>query len=102
MPKPPHCSPCCMAEGRRRGTDQGMLERPSPATSDLLVPHSTENTGMIAGLGKAAELVAEHVALYGDHMRHVRDYLEEQLKVSSWSGTQSIGRDWQNNIENMP
>lgn len=36
---------------------------------------------MIAGLGKAAELVADHVTLYGNHMRHVRDYLEEKLEV---------------------
>lgn len=36
---------------------------------------------MIAGLGKAAQLVADHVTLYGDHMRSIRDYLEHQLEV---------------------
>ncbi|XP_069864377.1 selenocysteine lyase [Dipodomys merriami] len=39
----------------------------------------TENTPMIAGLGKAAELVTEHCEAYEAHMRHVRDYLEERL-----------------------
>ncbi len=41
----------------------------------------TENTGMIAGLGKAAELITNHVILYGDHMRSVRNYLESKLEV---------------------
>ena len=36
---------------------------------------------MIVGLGRAAELVADHVTAYEDHMRAVRDYLEEQLEV---------------------
>ena len=36
---------------------------------------------MIAGLGKASELVADHVIDYGDHMRRVRDYLEGRLEV---------------------
>ena len=36
---------------------------------------------MIAGLGKAAELVTEHLASYRDHMETTRDYLEQQLKV---------------------
>ncbi|XP_057601376.1 selenocysteine lyase isoform X4 [Hippopotamus amphibius kiboko] len=39
----------------------------------------TENTPMIAGLGKAAELVAENGEAYEAHMRDVRDYLEERL-----------------------
>lgn len=39
----------------------------------------TENTPMIAGLGKAAELVAENGEAYEAHMRGVRDYLEERL-----------------------
>ena len=43
---------------------------------------STENTGMIAGLGQAAQLVTDNVDEYGAHMREVRDYLEEQLQVS--------------------
>lgn len=39
----------------------------------------TENTGMIAGLGKAAELVVKNVSRYEQHMRSVRDYLEQKL-----------------------
>lgn len=39
----------------------------------------TENTPMIAGLGKAAELVTENLEVYEAHMRDVRDYLEERL-----------------------
>ncbi|XP_075425627.1 selenocysteine lyase isoform X2 [Ascaphus truei] len=41
----------------------------------------TENTPMIAGLGKAAELVSLHCAAYESHMRSVRDYLEQRLKA---------------------
>ncbi|XP_071805994.1 selenocysteine lyase-like isoform X1 [Asterias amurensis] len=40
----------------------------------------TENTGMIAGLGKAAELVSENIERYEEQMREVRDYLEERLQ----------------------
>eukprot|EP00057_Strongylocentrotus_purpuratus_P012042 XP_011666516.1 PREDICTED: selenocysteine lyase-like [Strongylocentrotus purpuratus] len=40
----------------------------------------TENTAMIAGLGKAAELVTENIEQYDSKMRKVRDYLEELLK----------------------
>ncbi|XP_005109862.1 selenocysteine lyase [Aplysia californica] len=40
----------------------------------------TENTPMIAGLGKAAELVCLHLEEYQQHMRKVRDYLETKLK----------------------
>ncbi len=36
---------------------------------------------MIAGLGKAAELVADHVTTYRDHMSSIREYLENQLEV---------------------
>ncbi|XP_077998899.1 selenocysteine lyase-like [Glandiceps talaboti] len=39
----------------------------------------TENTGMIAGLGKAAELVVKNIDQYEKHMREVRDYLEDRL-----------------------
>ncbi|KAM5268637.1 selenocysteine lyase isoform 3-T3 [Hipposideros larvatus] len=39
----------------------------------------TENTPMIAGLGKAAELVTENCEAYEAHMRDIRDYLEERL-----------------------
>ncbi|XP_029789399.1 selenocysteine lyase isoform X1 [Suricata suricatta] len=39
----------------------------------------TENTPMIAGLGKAAELVTKNGEAYEAHMRDVRDYLEERL-----------------------
>ncbi|XP_053453130.1 selenocysteine lyase isoform X6 [Nycticebus coucang] len=41
----------------------------------------TENTPMIAGLGKAAELVAQNCEAYAAHMRDVRDYLEERLEA---------------------
>ncbi|XP_023381795.1 selenocysteine lyase [Pteropus vampyrus] len=39
----------------------------------------TENTPMIAGLGKAAELVTENCEAYEAHMRDVRDHLEGRL-----------------------
>nr|XP_033813417.1 selenocysteine lyase isoform X3 [Geotrypetes seraphini] len=42
----------------------------------------TENTPMISGLGKAAELVSQHWEQYEAHMRKVRDYLEEQLEAA--------------------
>ncbi|XP_051694209.1 selenocysteine lyase isoform X1 [Oryctolagus cuniculus] len=41
----------------------------------------TENTPMIAGLGKAAELVTANCEAYEAHMRDVRDYLEERLEA---------------------
>ncbi|KAK7813387.1 hypothetical protein U0070_007956 [Myodes glareolus] len=41
----------------------------------------TENTPMIAGLGKAAELVSENCEAYEAHMRDIRDYLEERLEA---------------------
>ncbi|XP_075385602.1 selenocysteine lyase [Tenrec ecaudatus] len=40
----------------------------------------TENTLMIAGLGKAAELVSQNWETYEAHMREVRDYLEDRLQ----------------------
>ncbi|XP_072200227.1 selenocysteine lyase [Excalfactoria chinensis] len=42
----------------------------------------TENTPMIAGLGKAAELVSSNWEAYEAHMRDVRDYLEARLEAS--------------------
>ncbi|XP_030072272.1 selenocysteine lyase [Microcaecilia unicolor] len=42
----------------------------------------TENTPMISGLGKAAELVSQNWEHYEAHMRKVRDYLEEQLEAA--------------------
>ncbi|KAJ8277075.1 hypothetical protein GJAV_G00071220 [Gymnothorax javanicus] len=39
----------------------------------------TENTPMIAGLGKAAELVNLHLLEYEAHMRDIRLYLEQRL-----------------------
>ncbi|KAM3850241.1 selenocysteine lyase [Diretmus argenteus] len=39
----------------------------------------TENTPMIAGLGKAAELVTSNLSLYQSHMQSTRLYLEERL-----------------------
>ncbi|XP_077464204.1 selenocysteine lyase isoform X2 [Stigmatopora argus] len=41
----------------------------------------TENTPMIAGLGKAAELVTHDLSKHEKHMQDIRDYLEERLKV---------------------
>uniref|UniRef100_A0A4W5KEH7 Selenocysteine lyase n=1 Tax=Hucho hucho TaxID=62062 RepID=A0A4W5KEH7_9TELE len=41
----------------------------------------TENTPMIAGLGKAAELVNSNLTEYETHMLDTRDYLEEQLEA---------------------
>ncbi|XP_052048761.1 selenocysteine lyase isoform X2 [Apodemus sylvaticus] len=41
----------------------------------------TENTPMIAGLGKAADLVSENCETYEAHMRDIRDYLEERLEA---------------------
>lgn len=42
----------------------------------------TENTGMIVGLGRAAQLVTDNVDRYFAHMSEIRDYLEAQLEVS--------------------
>ncbi|XP_053317078.1 selenocysteine lyase [Spea bombifrons] len=42
----------------------------------------TENTPMIAGLGKAANLVSLHVSSYNAHMTSVRDYLEQRLEAA--------------------
>ncbi|XP_043851426.1 selenocysteine lyase isoform X2 [Dromiciops gliroides] len=41
----------------------------------------TENTPMIAGLGKAAELVNKNCDIYEAHMKKMRDYLEERLQA---------------------
>lgn len=41
----------------------------------------TENTPMIAGLGKAAELVTSNLSDYEGHMRSTKLYLEERLKA---------------------
>ncbi|KAM3930005.1 selenocysteine lyase isoform 2-T2 [Leptodactylus fuscus] len=82
----------------------------------------TENTPMIAGLGKAAELVNCQCAVDEDHMRSVRDYLEERLQAvfgdnirfnSHFSGTERLpntcnvsllrppvlGREWLSHCE---
>lgn len=40
----------------------------------------TENTPMIAGLGKASELVCKNLETYQQHMEDVRNYLEHQLQ----------------------
>ncbi|XP_016089593.1 selenocysteine lyase-like [Sinocyclocheilus grahami] len=42
----------------------------------------TENTAMIAGLGKAAELVSSNLAEYEAHFLDIRCYLEQKLLVS--------------------
>ncbi|CAL9695912.1 unnamed protein product [Knipowitschia caucasica] len=41
----------------------------------------TENTPMIAGLGKAADLVTSNLSEYESHMRRVKIYLEGRLKL---------------------
>lgn len=40
----------------------------------------TENTGMIAGLGQASQLVVENLDQYHKNMKLIRDYLEVRLK----------------------
>lgn len=40
----------------------------------------TENVCMIAGLGKAAELVSKNISQYSKHMKDVRDHLEALLQ----------------------
>ncbi|XP_063409504.1 selenocysteine lyase-like isoform X2 [Mytilus trossulus] len=42
----------------------------------------TENTVMIAGLGKAAELVVKNIICYKNHLSSVRDYLEIKLQAT--------------------
>ncbi|KAK2835973.1 hypothetical protein Q5P01_016457 [Channa striata] len=42
----------------------------------------TENTPMIAGLGKAAELVTANLSKYESHMRSIKLYMEERLRVT--------------------
>jgi selenocysteine lyase len=41
----------------------------------------TENTPMIVGLGKAAELITLNLDKYSNHMTQMRNYLELRLKV---------------------
>ena len=50
--------------------------------NDITPTFSTENTGMIAGLGKASQLVTDNIDGYKVYMKEVRDYLESQLEVS--------------------
>jgi selenocysteine lyase len=40
----------------------------------------TENTPMIIGLGKAAELVTKNLTKYNSHMNELREYLESRLE----------------------
>ncbi|XP_071147195.1 selenocysteine lyase-like isoform X5 [Mytilus edulis] len=40
----------------------------------------TENTVMISGLGKAAELVVKNIICYKNHLSSIRDYLETKLQ----------------------
>uniref|UniRef100_A0A665UU04 Selenocysteine lyase n=1 Tax=Echeneis naucrates TaxID=173247 RepID=A0A665UU04_ECHNA len=42
----------------------------------------TENTAMIAGLGKAAELVTSNLSDYESHMKSITLYLEEKLQAA--------------------
>lgn len=41
----------------------------------------TENTPMIVGLGVAAKLVSDNMDKYSDHMKSIRDYLQNELVV---------------------
>ncbi|KAK7090619.1 hypothetical protein V1264_010391 [Littorina saxatilis] len=52
----------------------------------------TENTPMIAGLGRGAELIHKNISKYESHMREVRDYLEEKLKKEFGSKIQINGK----------
>lgn len=84
----------------------------------------TENTPMIAGLGKAAELVSLHCTVYENHMRSVRDYMEQRLQTafgnkirfnSHFSGTERLpntcnvsllrpavlGREWLSHCDHL-
>lgn len=45
----------------------------------------TENTPMIAGLGEAATLVTKDINLFTGHMKKLRDYLENSLKVYTFN-----------------
>ena len=47
-----------------------------------MIQKRTENTAMIVGLGKAAELVNKHLVEYASNMLKCRDYLEQRLKVN--------------------
>ncbi|XP_076009288.1 selenocysteine lyase [Genypterus blacodes] len=72
----------------------GALYTNSPGTKTPLYPMlfgggqernfrpGTENTPMIAGLGKAAELVTSNLSDYEHGMLSIRSYLEEQLKAA--------------------
>lgn len=59
----------------------------------------TENTAMIAGLGKACELVTLNISSYEAHMRKVRDYLESRLS-EEFPGLSFNGRTYQS--ERLP
>lgn len=52
----------------------------------------TENTGMIAGLGQAAQLVLDHLDQYHDNMKMVRDYLEVRLRETFGESIQFNGK----------
>ncbi|XP_060224833.1 selenocysteine lyase isoform X2 [Meriones unguiculatus] len=80
----PPCTPCCLEVDKSgisgqepRTPGSGM----APPTIRCALPHRTENTPMIAGLGKAAELVSDNCEAYEAHMRDIRDYLEERLEA---------------------
>jgi selenocysteine lyase len=52
----------------------------------------TENTGMIAGLGKACEVVTRNIVRYQTHMSTVRDYLELKLLEGFPNGVHFNGK----------
>ncbi|ESO08113.1 hypothetical protein HELRODRAFT_98239 [Helobdella robusta] len=53
----------------------------------------TENTGMIAGLGKACELVSRKLTVFSDHMKEVRNYLEDRLEETFPNSIHFNGRN---------
>jgi selenocysteine lyase len=60
----------------------------------------TENTPMIVGLGKAAELVTINLQVYNEHMKEIRDYLESSLE--SEFGSDNLHFNGKFNTERLP
>lgn len=60
----------------------------------------TENTPMIVGLGKAAELVTKNLKFYRNHMKQIRDYLENLLEDEF--GLENLHFNGRMNTERLP
>ncbi|XP_069755455.1 selenocysteine lyase isoform X2 [Narcine bancroftii] len=67
---------------RSPGTSSPMYAMFFGGGQERMFRPGTENTPMIAGLGKAAELVNKKLDLYASHMKEVRDYLEASLVMA--------------------